>query len=189
MLFRSLLPQEGQRYAVIRSHRSRFASVAARAPQLLEKASDTLDNLNELLDDKNRRAVTETLESIRIFSAGLDDTNKHIAELAVNANTAVLAAASLLGNVDRSYAGPDGLGNKASSALGDFDRVAKDLQLALQDARPGLRTFSQQTLSDIGALVGETRQLISGLNRLTAEISRDPSRVLFGDRREGYRPR
>src|SRR6266478_2311711 len=99
-----LLPQEGQRYAVIRSHRSRFASVAARAPQLLEKASDTLDNLNELLDDKNRRAV----------SAGLDDTNKHIAELAVNANTAVLAAASLLGNVDRSYAGPDGLGNKAS---------------------------------------------------------------------------
>ena len=184
-----LLPQEGQRYAVIRSHRSRFASVAARAPQLLEKASDTLDNLNELLDDKNRRAVSETLENIRIFSAGLDDTNKHIAELAVNANTAMLAASSLLGSVDRSYSGPDGLGNRASSALGDFDRVAKDLQLALQDARPGLRAFSQQTLSDIGALVGETRQLISGLNRLTAEIARDPSRVLFGDRREGYRPR
>src|SRR6266404_2699601 len=184
-----LLPQAGQRYAVIRSHRSRFASVAARAPQLLEKAGDTLDYINELLDEKNRRAVGEILENVRVLSAGLGDTNKDIDQLALNANTAMLTASTLLGNVDKSYSGPDGLGNKAGSALTDFDRVAKDLLLALQDARPGLRNFSQQTLSDVGALVGEARQLISGLTRLTGEISRDPSRVLFGDRREGYKPR
>ncbi|MFI4947632.1 MAG: hypothetical protein ACHQC9_02380, partial [Alphaproteobacteria bacterium] len=65
----------------------------------------------------------------------------------------------------------------------------KQLQATLQDVRPGVRTFSQQTLSDVGSLVGEARQLISGLNRLTAAIERDPSRVLFGDRREGYRPK
>ena len=53
----------------------------------------------------------------------------------------------------------------------------------------GVRNFSQQTLGDVGTLIGETRQLISGLNRLTAEIERDPSRILFGDRREGYRPK
>ncbi len=184
-----LLPQPGQRYAVIRSHRSRFASVAARAPQLLEKAGDTLDYINELLDEKNRRAVGEILENVRALSAGLGDTNKDIAELAVNANTAVLTAGSLLGNVDRSYTGPDGIGNRLATALANYDRVAKDLQLAVQDVRPGVRSFSQQTLSDVGALVGEARQLISGLSRLTAEIGRDPSRVLFGDRREGYRPR
>ena len=38
-------------------------------------------------------------------------------------------------------------------------------------------------------LVGEARQLISGVSRLVAEIERDPSRVLLGDRREGYRPK
>ncbi len=184
-----LLPQPGQRYAVIRSHRSRFASVVARAPQLVEKASDALDNLNELLDEKNRRAVAETLEHIRVLSDGLGGTNKDIDELAVNAKAAVLTATTLLSNVDRSYSGPDGLGNRAGTALADFDHVAKDLVLTLQDVRPGIRTFSQQTLSDVGALVGEARQLISGLNRLTATIERDPSRVLFGDRREGYRPK
>ena len=184
-----LLPQPGQRYAVIRSHRSRFASVAARAPQLLEKAGDTLDYINELLDEKNRRAVTQILENVRVVTAGLGDTNKDIAELAVNANAAVLTASSLLGNVDRSYTGPDGIGNRLAAALADYDRVAKDLQLAVQDVRPGVRSFSQQTLGDVGALVGEARQLISGLSRLTAEIGRDPSRVLFGDRREGYRPK
>jgi hypothetical protein len=44
-------------------------------------------------------------------------------------------------------------------------------------------------LSDVGALVGEARQLLSGVSRLVAEIERDPSRVLLGDRREGYRPK
>jgi len=59
----------------------------------------------------------------------------------------------------------------------------------VQDVRPGLRTFSQQTLGDVGTLVGEARQLITGLNRLAVGIERDPSRLLFGDRREGYKPR
>jgi len=84
----------------------------------------------------------------------------------------------------------------AAAALGDFDRVAKNLadtnrqiQQALQDARPGVRAFTTQTLGDVGALVGEVRQLVSGVSRLVGEIERDPSQVLFGDRREGYRAR
>jgi len=63
------------------------------------------------------------------------------------------------------------------------------LQAAIQDVRPGLRNFSQQTLSDIGTLVGDARQLIASLTRLSGQIGRDPSQILFGDRREGYRPK
>jgi hypothetical protein len=82
-----------------------------------------------------------------------------------------------------------------SGGLADFDRLAKNLgdtnrqlQQALQDVRPGLRNFSQRTLGDVADLISEARQFISGLSRLAAGIERDPSRVLFGDRREGYRP-
>jgi phospholipid/cholesterol/gamma-HCH transport system substrate-binding protein len=191
-----LVALPGQRYPVIRSHRSRLASITARAPQLIEKADEMLDHLNELLNEKNRQAVADTLDNVRTFSGGLAERNKDIAELVTNANAAAHTLSTLLDNVDRSYTGADGLGNRAGTALADFDRLAKSLsdsnrqlQQALQDVRPGLRTFSQQTLGDVGALVGEARQLISGLSRLTAEIERDPSRVLFGDRREGYHPR
>jgi phospholipid/cholesterol/gamma-HCH transport system substrate-binding protein len=191
-----LLPLEGQRYAVIRAHRSRLASAVARAPQLIEKADEALDHLNEMLDEKNRRAVSEIIDNARVFSGGLAERNKDIAELVTNANTAAHTLSTLLDDIDRSYTGPDGLGNRAAAALADADRVAKNLtetsrqlQLTLQDVRPGVRTFSQQTLGDVGALVGEARQLISGVSRLVAEIERDPSRVLLGDRREGYRPK
>src|SRR5205085_7746006 len=145
--------------------------------------------------DKNRQAVTETLENVRSLSASLASRDKDLAELAGNANTAVTGLTKLLGNVDRSYSGQDGISDRLTAAIGDFDKVARNfvdtnrqLQGALQDLRPGLRGFSQQTLVDVGSLVAEARQFISGLSRFTAGIERDPSRVLFGDRREGYRP-
>lgn len=190
-----LQAKAGERYAVIPSHRSRLASVTARAPQLLEKLNDTADRLNELLNEKNRKTLAATLDNLETFSRGLADRNKDLAEIASNADTAVRAAGTLLGDIDRSYTGPSGLGQRAATALADFDRIAKNLndtnrqlQQALQDVRPGLRTFSQQTLGDVGSLVSEARQLVTGLNRVADGLERDPSRVLFGDRREGYRP-
>ena len=184
-----LVTQAGERYPIIRARYSSFASLSARAPQLADKANEVLDDVKEMLDEKNRQAFAEILYNVRVLTKG-------IPELAANLNTAVLTASTLLGNIDQSYSRPDGLGERAATAIADFDRLAKNLadtnrqlQLTLQDARPGIRTFSQQTLSDFGGLVGEARQLITGLNRLTTQIERDPSRALFGDRREGYRPK
>src|SRR5437764_1437389 len=132
---------------------------------------------------------------VRIDPANVERIRVNI-ELAGNANTAVTGLTKLLGNVDRSYSGQDGISDRLTAAIGDFDKVARNLvdtnrqlQGALQDLRPGLRGFSQQTLADVGSLVAEARQFISGLSRLTAGIERDPSRILFGDRREGYRPK
>ena len=186
----------GERYPVIKAHRSRLAGVVARVPELMEKVDLALESANKLLGDQNRAAFSESLDNIRKFTAGLADRTQDIAELTDNAKKAAATLSKLLDNVDQSYSGADGIGNQAKSALGDFDRLAKNLsdtnkqlQMTLQDVRPGVRNFSQQTLSDVGALVGEARQLISGVSRLVAEIERDPSRVLLGDRREGYRPK
>src|SRR5579862_5747571 len=49
-----LRAKNGERYAVIPAHRSHLASVAARAPQLLEQLSEATGHMNELLDEKNR---------------------------------------------------------------------------------------------------------------------------------------
>jgi len=188
--------KDGERYPVIKAHRSRLASVVARVPELMEKVDQALESANKLLGDKNRAVFAESLDNIRVFSAGLAERSQDIAELTDNAKKAAASLSRLLDNVDRSYSGPDGLGTQAAAALTDFDRLAKNLtdtnrqlQLTLQDVRPGVRAFSQQTLSDVGALVGEVRQLVAGLSRLAAGIERDPTRILFGDRREGYRPK
>ena len=180
-----LAAERGSRYPVIRSRRSRLASVTARLPQIMAKLDETVDHLNELLGENNRRAIGETLANLRTLSA----------DLAADAKPALLAATSLLRNLDQSYSEPGGLREGLTGGIADFDKLAKSLnenshqlQQALQDARPGVRTFSQRTLADVGDLVAEARQLISGVSRLVAVLDRDPSRVLFGDRRKGYQP-
>lgn len=191
-----LTAKAGQRYPVIKAHRSRLASVVARAPELLEKADQALEAANKLLGEKNREAFSESLDNIRTFTKGLAERNEDLAELTGNAKKAAASLADLVDNIDKSYSGQDGLGNKLNTTIADIDKFTKNLtetnhqlQGALQDVRPGLRSFSAQTLPNVGILVGEARQLVSGLDRLSGELERDPSRILFGDRREGYRPK
>jgi phospholipid/cholesterol/gamma-HCH transport system substrate-binding protein len=180
-----LTAEEGSRNPVIRSHRSRLASVTARLPQILAKLDETADHLNDLLGEENRKAIHEILANIRTVSA----------DLATDTKPALTAMTSLLNDLDRTYSEPGGLREELSTGLVDFDKLARNLnetnhqlQGVLQDARPGIRNFSQRTLNDVGELVGEARQLIAGLGRFVAGLDRDPSRVLFGDRRKGYQP-
>jgi phospholipid/cholesterol/gamma-HCH transport system substrate-binding protein len=191
-----LTAKADQRYPVIRSHRSRLASVTARVPQLVEKLNETADRLNDLLDEKNRRALAESLDNVRVFSANLAERSKDLDALTGDTKSAVHSLSKLLDDIDKSYEGPHGLGAQLAEAVGNIDKLSRglgdtnrQLQQTLQDVRPGLRNFSHQTLGDITALVGDARQLIANLNRFTAQVSRDPSQLLFGDRREGYRPR
>jgi phospholipid/cholesterol/gamma-HCH transport system substrate-binding protein len=190
-----LTAERGSRYPVIRARRSRLASVTARLPQILAKLDETADHLNELLDEKNRGAIAESLENIRSVTGAVAERKKEIAELVTTADSAVQTLNNLLNDVDKSYTEPAGLRDSLSGGLADFDRLAKNLsdtnrqlQQTLQDVRPGVRNFGQRTLSDVADLISEARQFIAGLSRLAAGIERDPSRVLFGDRREGYRP-
>ena len=180
-----LTAETGSRYPVIRARRSRLASVTARLPQILGKVDEAVDHLNDLLGEDNRKAISVILANLRTLS---DD-------LATDTKPALTAMTTLLNNLDRSYSEPGGLREGLSSGIGNFDKLARNLgdtnhqlQAALQDARPGLRNFSQRTLTDVSELVGEARQLIAGLGRLVAGLDRDPSRVLFGDRRKGYQP-
>jgi phospholipid/cholesterol/gamma-HCH transport system substrate-binding protein len=191
------LKAEGnERYPVIRSVPSTLASVAASGPELVDKLNVTVDRFTALLDEQNRLALSESLENLRVFTAGLAQRNDDIARLAGNANAATEAAARLLTSIESSYNGPNGIGSRLIVAINDFDKVArnladtnKQLQGALSDVQPGLRNFSQRTLSDVGNLIAETRQLVASANRVVTTVERDPLSLLFGDRREGYRAR
>src|SRR5438067_5389127 len=162
-----LTAEAGSRYPVIRSRRSRLASVTARLPQILGKVDEMVDHMNEILGEDNRAAVAELLANLRTLSA----------DLSAEAKPTLQAASSLLNNLDRSYSEPGGLREGLSSGIGNFDKLARNLndtnhqlQLTIQDARPGVRNFSQRTLNDVSELVGEARQLVSGLGRFVAGL-------------------
>jgi len=212
-----LVAEAGHPYPVIQSRRSRLDRLYARAPRLLERLIELTENANQVLDEKNRKAFAEMLDNLKITSAALAEGSKDIppitqdtreligtAKVAVGdvksaidtAKSALNTADKFIQEVEQSYVAKDGLKDQLSTTLGDFDKLARGLgdtnqrlQATLQDVRPGVREFSSRTVNQVTELMIETRQLVQGLSRLAAQIERDPTRVLFGDRREGYRPR
>ena len=192
---RNLEPEPGHRYPVIASGSSVLQRVTETGPQLLDRLMVTVDNLNAVLSEQNRKAVSDSLQNVRTITEAFVAPSQEVNQLVANANAAVIGLKSLLDHVDESYASRGGLRDEASKALSDFDRLAKglidtnrQLQQVLQDNRPGLQEFTHSTLTQISNLVSDAQRLIAGLTRFVASVERDPARLLFGERREGYRP-
>jgi phospholipid/cholesterol/gamma-HCH transport system substrate-binding protein len=192
---KELEPEPGHRYPVIAAGSSVFQRVSEAGPQLLDRLTVVVDNLNSLLNEQNRKAVSDSLQNIRTITDAFVAPSKEVSELVANLNATVLEMKSLLSHFDESYASKGGLKDQASQALTDFDKLARNLvdtnrqlQQVLQENRPGLHEFTQATLSQVSNLVSDMQRFIAGLTRFVASVERDPARLLFGERREGYRP-
>jgi phospholipid/cholesterol/gamma-HCH transport system substrate-binding protein len=192
----ALQPQTGHKYPVIQSGRTELEEVKASLPDLLADLKSAARSVNILLDQANRAAVAETLRNLRTISGNIVEPSRKLGEIIDNANNSVLQLHALLRDVDQSYIGRGGLKDEAVQALGDYDRLAKSLldnsrqiQVILAENRAGVRDFSQRTLPAVDGLVSDLQRFVWHLTRLTTELEHDPTRLLFGDRREGYSPR
>ena len=193
---RDLEAKPGHRYPVIEPERSELEEVKASLPELTGELKAAAAKLNALLNEQNRQAVADSLQNVRTLTAALADHSQDFGAILDNANAAMVELKTLLQHVDQSYAGHGGLKDQISQTLKDYDKLAanltdtsRQLQLMLGEARPGIRNFSQQTLPAVDDLVSDAQQLAANLTRLVEQLERDPTRLLFGDRREGYRPR
>jgi phospholipid/cholesterol/gamma-HCH transport system substrate-binding protein len=174
---------------VIQARRSTLASLSARGPELLNKLDDILDDVADVLNPQNREAFASTLAHIQNISKSFDDQSDKVAKAIADADDALLKIAKFADDLDKSYSDPDGIKVQLSGLLKALTQAGHQLDTVLQEARPGVHTFSTKTLADADELIGETRQFVSGLSRLAAQIERDPTRIIFGDRREGYQPK
>ena len=71
----------------------------------------------------------------------------------------------------------------AASTLGG---AADQLELLVGDLHEPLDDFASTGLYDFTQLIGETRQLIAALSRVTKEFERDPAGFLIGRSSRGY---
>jgi phospholipid/cholesterol/gamma-HCH transport system substrate-binding protein len=190
-----LEPQPGLKYAEIPPARTALEEVQARLPEVVADLKRAADRVNALLDRQNRAAFAETLQNIRAITGNAVAPSRKLDEVVDNANKSVVQLDVLLQDVDRSVVGHGGLKDQASQALGDYDRVAKSLladsqeiHTILAENRPGIRDFTRQTLPEVNGLVSDLHRFVLHATRLATELQHNPTRLLFGDQREGYRP-
>jgi phospholipid/cholesterol/gamma-HCH transport system substrate-binding protein len=185
-----------RRYPRIASRPSSLQQVFNNAPELVGRLIVIGDRLESLLDDKNRAAIAQTLDNIRDTTGVLARRGGDIDQLLTDGSTVMhnLVAASasvqtMAANLERSSDKGDQLIVSAREAFDRTGKLASDIDVLVQASRPGVRQLTTNGVAQLDELLSETRRLVASLNRVSTGLERDPSRLLLGDRREGYQPR
>jgi phospholipid/cholesterol/gamma-HCH transport system substrate-binding protein len=163
-----LLRDDRGNMGVIRSKPSTLQQLEQSAPQLVAKFNKIADRLNDVLNDKNRRAIGDTLQHLDDVTGALDRRSGDIDHIIANLAT-----------------GTDRLNGDLSdlhNVLAGADQSTAKLNVVLDNLN------SQLGAAEIGRLATDSRQLVQSLTSLTNQLENQPTRLLFGDRRKGYSP-
>jgi phospholipid/cholesterol/gamma-HCH transport system substrate-binding protein len=167
-----LVAKPGQKYPVIRAKQSSLQQLEQSAPEVVAKLNVAASRLNDLLSDNNRRAVARILSS-------LDQTTSTIAKRS--------------GDIDATL-------KNANEATANLRDASQDLKPTLAEADVTLKKYGKVAddadafingdgLAQLSDLIGDMRRLVANLTKFSDQLNRDPSKLLFGDRRKGYEPK
>ncbi|HEY1836517.1 MAG: MlaD family protein [Rhizomicrobium sp.] len=155
-------------YPVIKSKPSTLQQLEQSAPELVAKLSHAADQLNDLLNAKNRAAVAGILTDLHQTLDAVDKHNKDIEATLVNVSSATSKLNADLTDLH-------GVLGSANASLGKIDHLADDADSAVNSAQ-------------FGQMSTQIRTLATSLTRLSNQLEHEPTRLLFGDRRKGYTP-
>jgi phospholipid/cholesterol/gamma-HCH transport system substrate-binding protein len=167
-----LAAKEGQRYPVIRTRQSTFAQLAQSAPEVLAKLNVAASRINDLLNDDNRRAIAHVL-------ANLDETTQMIARRSADIDATIANANKAMANLTEAS-------NNLRPTLQQVDLTVRKYGMVADNANAFVTGDGLAQLSD---LVGEMRRLVGNLDQFSEQLNREPTKLLFGDRRKGYEPK
>jgi phospholipid/cholesterol/gamma-HCH transport system substrate-binding protein len=162
----------GQRYPVIRAKQSTLQQLEQSAPEVVAKLNVAASRLNDLLNDNNRRALTHIL-------VNLDQTTSTIAKHSADIDAA-------LKNANQAAANLRDASQDLKPTIADADATVKKYGKVADDADAFI---NGDGLAQISELISETRRLVASLTKFSDQLDRDPSKLLFGDRRKGYEPK
>lgn len=166
-----LTAKEGQDYPIIRAKQSTLQQLEQSAPEVVAKLNIAVTRLNDLLSDDNRKAVSNVL-------ANLDQTSSAIAKRSADIDATIRNANTATANLRDVSAGLKPTLDQVDATVKKFDKVANDADTFLKG----------DALAQLSSLIGEMRRLMTSLTRLSDQINREPTKLLFGDRRKGYDP-
>jgi phospholipid/cholesterol/gamma-HCH transport system substrate-binding protein len=167
-----LVAKEGQTYPMIHTKQSTFAQLEQSAPEIVAKLNVAASRINDLLSDNNRRAITHVL-------ANLDETTQVIARRSADIDATIANANKAMANLTEAS-------NNLRPTLNHVDLTVEKYGKVADDADAFINGDGLAQLSD---LIGEMRRLVANLTQASDQLSRQPTKLLFGDRRKGYEPK
>ncbi|HWW65620.1 MAG TPA: MlaD family protein [Sphingomonadaceae bacterium] len=154
------------------------------APKLLEQISTLTERLGELLDDRNQKSIHNILGNIDRLSGALADSAPDIRATFAETRLAIRQAGEAADKIGalaesaNSSLGPAGENLRRASESAAHSMAA--LEGAVNEARPGLRTFSTQTIPEVNQLVRNLNDMAEALTDVARKIDNGGAGGLIG---------
>ena len=175
-----LSAQAGEEYPVIKSGPSLMNRLESSLTSLLGSVNRTSDSLNAVLDDENRRALRKTL-------ADLETLSRTLAARSATIDAGLANAAKTMENTARFTDQLPRLLQRVDRSADAFDRMASQVGGAgasasgvLDGSRPDIQRFANETLPEARELVTDLRDLTATLRRVSGDLERNPSVLVYG---------
>jgi phospholipid/cholesterol/gamma-HCH transport system substrate-binding protein len=114
--------------------------------------------------------------------ATTDEAAKKVGHLSANADDLV---SETKGEIKQSVARL----NQTLEATDDTAKRIAQLTADADDVIAASKAQIKQGTAQFAQLMAQSRVLVDSLTRLSNDIQRQPTELLFGDRREGYKPK
>ncbi|HEX8011515.1 MAG TPA: MlaD family protein [Casimicrobiaceae bacterium] len=175
-----LQARSGEQYPVIKSGPSLLTRLDRGVTTLLSDLTRATANFNALLSEDNRRAIAKTLADVQILSRTLAARSPAIDSGLANAartmqNTARLTdeLPRLVQRIERSA---DALDRMADAVA----RAGASATATLDSTRADVQEFTDEGLPEVLQLVAQLRDLTGTLRRVSGDLERNPSMLLYG---------
>lgn len=175
-----------------------FAAILNNAPEVLEQFRQLAERLTDFFSPRNQESIAQILENVQRLTRELGDRGPQITatlnearETLRQAGVAIQQFGVLAGTTDRML-NREGATTFAElrQTLSAAARSLEALQAAVNEARPGIQTFSERTLPDVGALLRDLRATSESLRRVTERLEqRGIGGIIGGEQLPDYQPK
>lgn len=188
-----LQAEPGQPYPVIPSKPSALQLLAQSGPEMVQELKLTAERFGDLFNDQNRKAIAETLEHLSTTTAEIDSHADELGKTLMSLRTSTETLNRTLLSADRAI-------NSADRTLTTVDHAAGSIQTASDTANMTVqkvghladdadKVVNGQSITQFTLLMAQTRALVASVTRLSNDLEREPTKLLFGDQRQGYTPK
>jgi phospholipid/cholesterol/gamma-HCH transport system substrate-binding protein len=168
-----------------------LGAILNSAPQLLERLSTLTERLTGLLTDRNQASIAGILENTNRLTDALADRGPEIAATLAQTRIAIQQAGDASAQIGQLAATTNGvLANdiqptirNLNGAIQSASRSAETLNAAIGDARPGLQTFSRQTIPEANRLVRDLRVTAAALSSVAEKVDQQGAGSLIGSQK------
>jgi phospholipid/cholesterol/gamma-HCH transport system substrate-binding protein len=165
-----------------------IGALLSNAPALLERLTTLTERLTGLLSNRNQASIAGILDNTNKLSKALSDRGPEIAATLAETRIAIQkagVASQQIGDLAQTTNGV--LANdikptiaNLNKAVSSAQRSMETLDAAIGDARPGLQSFSKQTIPEMGQLIHDLREMAASLSSVAEKIDRGGAGSIVG---------